>query len=34
MNEKKFSKRFTKQPLFKRYSSTKFEEVQNVRYIS
>jgi hypothetical protein len=34
MKDKKFSKELNKQPLFKKYSSIKQDEVQKVRYIS
>ena len=32
MAEIKFPRIFTKQPLFKKYSSKKIDDVQNVRY--
>ncbi len=32
MNKSKFSKRFTNQPLFKKYSSTELRDLEHVRY--
>ena len=34
MEEKIFNNKFAKQPLFKKYSSSKLEDIQCVRYIS